>query len=80
MLEGKRGENTATVTHNGQTQRISLPPVEDGDLYVLWGLMELNMQALVSYRFNFYEPLFGGNASQQEQAHDQIKQALSSPR
>ncbi len=80
-LQGKWGENTATVTRNGQTERISLPPAENDDMYMYWGLMELNKESFESYIKNFYMPLFGTQSkriNQAQQVRDQVKQALNS--
>ena len=76
-LAGNYDEDAAEVIRRGQRQHVELPPsVDDNELYLTWGLMELNMQALISYRTNFYNPLFGAEAAQAQQVRNKIKQAL----
>ncbi len=80
-LEGKFSESTARVTLNGKTESITLPPPEkDYSSYALWGIMVINAQALKSYSYNFYEPLFGTKKASEEaaaQVHSQVQQALA---
>ena len=87
LLKGTVGAKTAELTCQGKTKVVSVPPGReysrvDCRWRRLWNLFERNWKSLDSFYQNFYEPLFGKEAtqtarpSQAEQTRDKVKQSL----